>query len=81
MASCAMIYLLWPTEVMLGNNGEISSYTKAIARQWPQQIRNTARTRSVRLIRDATIEQLLGEVFSLFCEEVLYAGHLEFSEL
>jgi hypothetical protein len=49
--------VLWHVDPLLGNDQEISSYTTAVARKWPQQIRNMQRwsnceavfsTRSVR---------------------------------
>jgi hypothetical protein len=66
--------ILCHVDLLLGNDREISSYTITAARQWPQHIRNNHQwsnweavfsTRSVRKLRDARLEDLLGEAFSM----------------
>jgi hypothetical protein len=34
------LLVLWHVDPLLGNNREISSYTTAVASEWPQQISN-----------------------------------------
>jgi hypothetical protein len=54
---------LWHADLLLGNDREICSCTTAVARQWLSSIPTNM---------NATIEELLGEVFSMGSVPRLY---------
>jgi hypothetical protein len=75
------IKILWNVEPLLVNDREINSYTDAVVNEWPQQIHKRQQWKnweavsllqSVRWLRDSTIEDLLGDMFSVQSVPRLY---------